>query len=510
MVKRIVCSLILGSVLVASAAWAEGPVLTIANGPGFGGAQGTFVQRELEKMTGVKLNLIALGGWGDYSTKLNLLMSQKDTMPDIIWRSGMDTEFQQWVDNGQLVDMLPLLKKYGKDILGYYGKDVLWYAVENGKLFKLPGDVAESCDRTLLVRKDWLDALGMKPPRTLDEYKKMLEAFTTKDPDKDGKADTYGSAVYKDSGSWLGDLSFSVFCQAYGVPMGEAWVIQDDGTLKLNTVMPGMKQALKDYSECIAKGWIDKSTASKEMEEVIASGSIGAYYGFIDDLNPSSSRYQAFKKNNPNGSWIAVDLPKGPDGFSSDNPESPNGWCFVSITNHAKDPAMAMKVLDCFASPAGYKLRKFGVEGKNYKIQNGSLIDITPASDRPKLGIDQILWFVDRKDANNLKNTSATTAVFKKRAISSEPLRKKMFWFKTSNRPVYNKTMPDLNMLRDQVFAQIALGQANISVFDKFVSDWYARGGSDVEKEANAVYTQEKADYGAWSKYYAENLKPSD
>ncbi|WP_344656308.1 sugar ABC transporter substrate-binding protein [Catenulispora subtropica] len=47
----------------------------------------------------------------------------------------------------------------------------------------------------LLVRQDWLDKLGLQPPKTWDDLAKVAQAFTTQDPDGDGKNDTYGLAV---------------------------------------------------------------------------------------------------------------------------------------------------------------------------------------------------------------------------------------------------------------------------------------------------------------------------
>jgi multiple sugar transport system substrate-binding protein len=47
----------------------------------------------------------------------------------------------------------------------------------------------------LLVRKDWLDKLGLQPPKTWDDVESVAKAFTTGDPDGDGKNDTYGLAV---------------------------------------------------------------------------------------------------------------------------------------------------------------------------------------------------------------------------------------------------------------------------------------------------------------------------
>ena len=47
----------------------------------------------------------------------------------------------------------------------------------------------------LLVRQDWLDKLGLQAPKTWDDLAAVAKAFTTRDPDGDGKADTYGLAV---------------------------------------------------------------------------------------------------------------------------------------------------------------------------------------------------------------------------------------------------------------------------------------------------------------------------
>jgi multiple sugar transport system substrate-binding protein len=47
----------------------------------------------------------------------------------------------------------------------------------------------------LLIRKDWLDKLGLQPPKTWSDLEKVAQAFTTQDPDGDGKNDTYGLAV---------------------------------------------------------------------------------------------------------------------------------------------------------------------------------------------------------------------------------------------------------------------------------------------------------------------------
>ncbi|MER7639402.1 sugar ABC transporter substrate-binding protein [Streptomyces sp. NPDC126522] len=45
------------------------------------------------------------------------------------------------------------------------------------------------------IRKDWLKKLGLPVPKTWDDLTKVATAFATRDPDGNGKADTYGMVV---------------------------------------------------------------------------------------------------------------------------------------------------------------------------------------------------------------------------------------------------------------------------------------------------------------------------
>lgn len=70
---------------------------------------------------------------------------------------------------------------------------------------------------TLWVRQDWLDKLGLEIPTTPDEVLEVAKAFTTQDPDGNGKADTYGLTSFADSsgqpygglGSFLAPFGFA-------------------------------------------------------------------------------------------------------------------------------------------------------------------------------------------------------------------------------------------------------------------------------------------------------------
>jgi multiple sugar transport system substrate-binding protein len=62
----------------------------------------------------------------------------------------------------------------------------------DGKLHAIPFSTQAM---ELFIRKDWREKLGAKVPKTWDELVSLAKDFQTKDPDGDGKADTYGMLV---------------------------------------------------------------------------------------------------------------------------------------------------------------------------------------------------------------------------------------------------------------------------------------------------------------------------
>lgn len=55
-----------------------------------------------------------------------------------------------------------------------------------GKLYGIPFQKAVARNG-VVIRKDWLDKLGLAVPKTTDELMEVAKAFTEKDPDGNGK-----------------------------------------------------------------------------------------------------------------------------------------------------------------------------------------------------------------------------------------------------------------------------------------------------------------------------------
>lgn len=453
----------------------------------------------------IDINNVFLPGWEDAKTKINLLMSDKKEMPDVMWHWDMNKEFNSWAKNGALVDLVPYLQKDGKNIINYYSKETLFYHWDpSGKIFRIPGDVSEPGTMTTLIRKDWLEKLNLEVPKTLDEYIDVLRAFTKNDPDGNGKADTYGLSgdnLYR---------SFAPFFYAYGVDPDQ-FIIQDDGTVKYGATMPQVKEVLGILQGLYKEGVIDPRMVSPieqaQVDDILASGKIGSMYRWVAFFNPDFSVHQSFKSLNPDGEYMQIDPVSGPDGFASDLPSDEIGWCFLSVTAGAKDPETVVKVLDRIASPETNKLIKFGKEGEHYEIVDGQYKSKVGPEEKNKLGLGNYDWYIQRKDEANLENTPEVIELFNERAKSSMPMREKIVFFKSLDRPAWVEYGADVTKLRDETFWGIISGELPLSAFDDFVNQYPGLGGKEIDEEANKLYSEQDKQYKEFEKWYDENIE---
>lgn len=114
------------------------------------------MQKWMEDRYNLDIDIIALPGWSDATSKISLLMGDETQRPDIIWWWNMEADYTKWVDAGLLVDISPYMKKY-TNMVDYYNSidpGVMFYASGDNGIYRIPGDVAEPACETLWIRKD--------------------------------------------------------------------------------------------------------------------------------------------------------------------------------------------------------------------------------------------------------------------------------------------------------------------------------------------------------------------
>jgi multiple sugar transport system substrate-binding protein len=267
--------------------------------------------------TGVKANVTAL--FDDFETKLQQAAAQKH-LPDIV--------INDTAQLGALVKQGVVREVNRKDIAG--GDKLTpasWEAAKgaDGKYYGVPNSAQSFA---LFIRKDWREKLGLKVPTSWAELDALATAFTTKDPDGNGKNDTYGYAVPASTKRGYTSWYFTSFLWAGG---GDYFT--QKGAKYSSAIASDASVAAVDWfkaqfcaSKTVAPGAVTMETT--QAHPVFETGKAGIY--FTGPYNMAR-----FDKNLGKDKYEIAPAPPGPSGRSASLAEGENIYLMAGSKNQA-------------------------------------------------------------------------------------------------------------------------------------------------------------------------------
>lgn len=476
--------------------------------------------REYESELGIKVAYDWTAEAGDasesspYNQKLNVSIASGN-LPDIFTVSP--TQLKQLADAGQLEDLTGVFDRYAapwtKELMQGDGGISMASATFDGKLLALPNITANIYNAQVLwLRTDWLEKLKLTPPKTMDELHAIIEAFTTKDPDGNGAADTYGIALNK--GLYGAIASITGYMNGFGAYPGQ-WVKKADGQLAYGSTLPETKAALAKLQEMFKAGQIDREFAVKDpnkASESFAQNKIGVQFG--ENWNSYFPLADA-RGQNPGMDWKAYAIP------TVDGSEAKPGVPFPAaqytvVRKGFKHPEAAVKLLNFYQEKSYGKTRdnakyRSEVDAKGEKMNTANFPLVI--SDKPNAAVVQDiqnLWAaIDKKDPSLLTDYESAYDAYNRYAGGDES-----GWADVrQNGPqdsaftvLFKQYTDDLNVnlfggrtetmagkwsalqkLEGETFTKIIMGAAPIDEFDKFVSSWNRLGGETITSEINEI-----------------------
>lgn len=466
-----------------------------------------------------------------YKTKLRLMLSSGEKMPDVVrYRGDMET-VNMLIDSGQFMAVDELVEQYAGDLYkeGLELDPTIWYPItRDGKKMALPIlDYAYNANQTLWIREDWLRNLGLEAPTTLEEMEEVMDAFVNQDPDGNGKDDTIGLAVAFKNGfnNWMTDIGF-VF-GAHGV-IPDSWNPDEDGKLVMGSIQPEAKDALEVLRRWMEKGYISQDAALNDEvggAEFFTRGEAGMIVG--PNWIPAWP-LPDLKKNVPEAEYKAYPLPTGPTGKAGAAGNNPpvNGYLFIN--KNAEHPEAVLHYynffFDEFANPASDSEFALGfAEGYDYAVApDGSVIRTnTEAQKYPELfpGVDlnnslpNPLFYTLTYEGARIPTLYAESMVkvanggemetpYEKSEVGGRApenihgmkviMDQKDIYMKNYYMGPLTETMQSKNELLkklvNETYNKIVYGQAPLDDFDKMVENWKKSGGDAITEEVNAWY----------------------
>jgi len=339
-----------------------------------------------------------------------------------------------------------------------------------------------------LWRKDWAQKFGNPSPQNADDFYKMLDNFTNKDPDGDGQKNTWGLG----DANLAGSSPFSALA-AHTTVMGMfkvpyPWKQNSDGSLSYFIETPEYKKYLDYMTKIWAAGMYYPDTLTQTSDQNRNNFVSGKYGGMIDTVTGipnASGRRAAAKAINPNADVVML-IPPGADGGKGYHYGGPGYFALAMIPSKAgKDPERVkelLRILDYFAAPFGseeWVFTLYGIEGVDYTKQaDGSLV-LTDAG-KNEIGdlnyimqTQPVLYYPAYPDQAPLVQSTIKELLAN---VYNNPAL-------TAYSATWVTKQSELNTVINDGINAIVTGRQPASALDKVISDWKSRGGETVAKE---------------------------
>ncbi|UKS29998.1 extracellular solute-binding protein [Paenibacillus sp. HWE-109] len=315
----------------------------------------------IEEYTGTKLDITWVPN-SAYNDKINATIAAGELPQIMMIASNKSQSIVNAVKSGMFWEVGPYLKEYPN--LSKLNPLVLNNIAVDGKTYGIfrSRPVARE---GIILRKDWLESVGLSEPKTIDDFYGVIKAFSTKDPDKNGKNDTFG--MYEGRGM----NGFQTILGWYGGP--NLYGVQDDKIVP-DFMSKEYVDALKFYKRLYDEKLINQDFAvvpGTKRQEAINQGNAGLIISTLDDVNAG---FNDLAKANPKAELDVASRIKGPKGerLMLFNGGYVGTYMFPKTSvKTEKDLKNILGFLDKLADAKMQNLFEWGVEGKHYKVENG-------------------------------------------------------------------------------------------------------------------------------------------
>lgn len=331
------------------------------------------VFQEWQKRTGVPLKFITPPS-GQERDALNVLLASGD-LPDMIeydWFSFPGGP-EKAIADGYILKLNDVIDKYAPNLKKYLQEHPeidKMVKTDNGSYYTFPflrGDPLLQTYQGPIVRKDWLDELGLPIPETLDDWYIMLKAF------KEKKGATAPLSIQGGTSKPLDLIRQGAFTGVFGVRWG--WY-QEEDKVKFGPMEPGFKQFLATFRQWYEEGLLDKNFAAVDGKALDANMTSGATGATVANAGGGIGKWTPIlKEKDPKAVLAPAPYPvakKGdkPKFGQKDFPYTT--YDNVAISATSKNVELAARLLDWGYSEEGHMYFNFGQEGVSYTMENGN------------------------------------------------------------------------------------------------------------------------------------------
>ena len=465
--------------------------------------------RYLKKTLNVQNKNIFMESEERYDEALNILVKDRN-LPDIFLVSDRET-LEELVENDLIEDLTEVYKSCASDkiqeMYESYGKELLASGTFDGKLFALPETAIDDGSQLLWLRRDWMEQLGVKEPKTLDEALSVIRAFQENRMGAEEGEDPVGlvcdpGLVGTVSTSYSVDSVFEMF-GAYH----QQWIKNADGEIVYGSLSEETKVALGYLRELYKQGILDPDfalRAQNNIRDLVVNGKCGAFFGlWWTPNNPLMDEYRKNKETDWEPYYLTADAKRTVEVYST-------FWDskYVVVRKGYEHPEIVMKILSVLFDYSRYEAEDAD------EVNSYFALNVDPTARPLMINVDynEATYMVTRHirealyspgDAKTREDLSAIEASYfdacREYLGAEVPSVEDWAAYKSRISAVgllvdANYHAPEkkylgdgdgeipqtLRSLEKKAFIQIIMGKKPVSFFDSFVEEWYRKGGDSL------------------------------
>ncbi len=418
-------------------------------------------------------------------------MVASGNMPDAMLIDLLTTPATyDWIRQGAFQPVEQNLRKYSPRLWKELAPGAIQLGSVNDVLYGVPRPRATARE-CFAIRKDWLDNLKLPVPTTIAQLENVMRAFVEKDPDGNGKKDTYGFC-------WEHFNTLMIPFLGTGNP--NQFSRNSNGIVQYNGISSDAKTGLATLQRWYNEGLIDPDIVIQPgiFQSKIVTAKVGVITPWLDQLRPSEFNpvpqfWQQLRVNDPKAQWVMVPI------VASDKYKAPKHYQNAGTSRHffvnsrLKDRKKIEKLFkwwDFWASEEGYQFGSWGIKGFDYTLDNKGNKVLTEEG-KTRMYVLQCfrqthLWEARMQIAADKPENNASMA----RMLKDLTKRTTPYPFVdvAAKSKAYVKYWPELFRLQQQAYTQIIIGAKPLNSFDAFAAEWRRSGGDEILREMNELY----------------------
>lgn len=344
------------------------------------------------------------------------------------------------------------------------------------------------------IRKDWLDRLGEPIPDTVEDLNRVMERFSTEDPDGNGvDGDTYGMIITNYLAGPLDNLALWM-----GAPNGWGYS-EEEGKLMPSFTFPEYIAAMDLIREWYQKGYVNSnlvSMPSDKWNEQFLNGKAGI---IIDVADRARRLAQNIEKIDPTAvvdvfGYVKKDAESEPRTLPTTGYDSFYVIPTVSVPTTEQLDFM-LGVMDHLNDEEAVNLMNYGIEGIHYTVDENNYVTKTTDSnllaqfnDLNQLSMGLVSYPDGLKTAYTVPVAEKIDAVYAENRIwavanPAEPYVS----------PTYARRATSLDSIISAAKMNYVTGAYSLDRYMEEVERWKSMGGTDVINEINESYAMDES-----------------